>query len=73
MEFIRKNNTAVAEVSEKVSSTLSITLLCILLCYINYLLLKVLEFYQKELLPVESFDEFCDVTGKMCTFTHLLM
>ena len=31
----------------------------------NYvsLLLQVLEFYQKELLPLESFEEFCDVAG----------
>ena len=27
------------------------------------LLLQVLEFYQKELLPMESFEEFCDVAG----------
>ena len=29
------------------------------------LLLQVLEFYQKELLPVESFEEFCDVAGEL--------
>lgn len=43
MDFIRKNNPAVSEISE-----------------------KVLEFYQKELLPVESFEEFCDVAGNLC-------
>ena len=37
------------------------------------LLLQVLEFYQKELLPMESFEEFCDVAGWQIVLITIIM